>query len=87
MLVESSQGLHPCAVLNKNYGSTAATPKPCAILKHLFLGVAIIDIRKTCKVVGHRVEVEIDICVEKTYGIEMFKRTVQRKGRSISCFP
>ena len=36
------------------------------ILKHLFLGIAIIDIRKTCKVVGHRVEVEIDNCVEKT---------------------
>lgn len=65
MLVESSQGLHLCAVLNKNYGSTAATPKPCAVLKHLFLGIAIIDIRKTCKVVGHRVEVEINNCVEK----------------------
>lgn len=36
VLVESSQGLHLCAVLIKNYGSTAATPKPCAILKHLF---------------------------------------------------
>lgn len=87
VLVESSQGLHLCAVLNKNYGSTAATPKPCAIPKHLFLGIAIIDIRKTCKVVGHRVEVVIDNWAEKNIWNWDVQTKCSAKGRSIFCFP